>query len=131
MLNIKTRSNLRSLMIMVAIVAGFLWAAKVYSRWTTCRQAAKRYYDYEKEELYLLGNGLPMRGVCGVDLASRSYKDKRSFLDRVNSYKLEEYQLECLLALNHYAKIRRQFEHAAWRFWEPLPAEDLEPRPLE
>jgi hypothetical protein len=119
-----SRMTTRRWIIAVAVVGAALYAYRLRERQRTCR--ATNYFHARSEELDIEAADLPPSyGVCGMELMGKTLEEKRRILGPKPSR--AEYRAKCLQNAAYHARVRRKFERAAWRPWNPLPEDPPDP----
>jgi hypothetical protein len=57
--------------------------------------------------------------------SSMTPEEKRRILESLPTD--AEYRASCLRDADYHARVRQKLERAAWRLWEPLPDDPLDP----
>ena len=126
----RVRFTVRGLMVAVAAVALSFEAHAVHRRWTYCRDAAS-YYGVAADCWLGEVDTPPRQPFCGghaAYLSSLTDEERsRSMASLPVLPTVVEHQTSCLRTARYHLEVKRKFERASWRFWEPVPMEPPEP----
>jgi hypothetical protein len=86
------------------------------------------YFHAWSEEADLADAALPPSyGICGMELLGMTPEEKRRHRESLPLR--AEYRAGHLRDAAYHDRVRRKFERAAWRPWEPLPDDPRDPPP--
>jgi hypothetical protein len=119
------RMTTRRWMIAVAVVGTAFCAYRLLERQRACSEAIDFHAALEESALFAADSPREVYIGCGTAWNSMTSEAKRRFFEWLPTD--AEYRTGCLRDAAYHARAKQNLERAAWRVWESLPDDPLDP----
>ncbi len=119
------RMTTRRWMVMVVAVGAAFWAYRVRERLQACNEAIDFHTELEQMALSEAASPSVMSIQCGTTWNSMTKEERLRFLEFCRND--PEYRSSRLREAAYHARAKQKLTRAAWRLWEALPDDPLDP----